>query len=90
MVEVLERDARTAVAGVDRRRPGRVEYANPHLVKLLRRAPTAEAPAAADVVYRSPREADSLAAARGIATASIFGAMAWAGAAMGVWLLLRA
>ncbi len=92
MVRLRERDdgitARSA--GPDRRRPGRVEIANPHLVRLLREASVPAAPSArSEVAYRSSREADSLAAARGIGAAAILGAMAWAGFLMGLSLLLH-
>ena len=84
MVQQLERDGRTD-AGAERRRPGRVEYTNPHLIKLLRAASAARL----DAVYLSQREADSLAAARGIGASAILGATAWAVFLMGLWFLLH-
>src|SRR4051794_2229805 len=92
MLEQLERNATMAApdARAQRRRPGRLEYTNPHLIKLLRAAPKVEAPPAPpEALYRSPREADSLAAARGIGASSIVGAMTWAGALMGLWFLVH-
>jgi hypothetical protein len=88
MFQQLERDGRIAAfdAGAERRRPGRVEYTNPHLLKLLRAKPPA---VRSDAVYASEREADSLAAARGIGASAISGAMGWGGFLMGLWFLLH-
>jgi hypothetical protein len=87
MIQQLERDGRIAAvdAGAEHRRPGRVEYTNPHLLKLLRAASGARP----DALYRSQREADSLTAARGIGASAILGAMAWAGSLTGLWFLLH-
>ena len=65
---------------VDRRRPGRVDYRDPHLIALLRgqSLPIDEAPAEADAISK-PLSVDDLAPARGILTASITGAAVWAG-----------
>jgi hypothetical protein len=89
--EQLEHDTGmiASPAGAERRRPGRVEYANPHLVRLLRHAAATPITADADAAHRSRRAADNLAAARGIGVSALLGAMAWAGFLTGVWLLLR-
>lgn len=92
MPEQLDRDGRNSdtVATPDRRRPGRVAYTNPHLIELLRKPSAPSAPAADDKArYLSPREADSLAAARGIGLATVLGALCWAVLAFGLWLLLH-
>ena len=85
MVRQLERD-RPIAAGADRRRPGRVEHANPHLIALLRSAPRPRTGAGAV----AGREADMLAAARGIGLSTALGTMAWTGFLLGLWLLLHA
>ena len=77
-------DVAADIAVTDRRRPGRIEYDNPHLINLLRAAP-GRPPA----LHRSPLEADSLAAARGMALSSIAGAMMWVVILVGLWLALH-
>jgi hypothetical protein len=79
-----------SVIATDRRRPGRVNYQNPHLVDLLRRAsnPTQaevdEARAAAPIAS----DEDPLAAARGVMLGSAIGAGCWIASGLAVWLLL--
>jgi len=92
MPEQLERDASStaAPADADRPRPGRIDYTNPQLIRLLREASRPGSPAVrANSAIRPRGEADALAAARGIATGTLMGAMAWAGFLMGLWLLLH-
>jgi len=65
---------------VDRRRPGRVGYTNPHLVDLLRDAGRDEH--AGEVAYEPGAESpeasvDGLAPARGLLLASLIGSVAW-------------
>ncbi len=94
MFEQLERHETfvASAVGAERRRPGRVEYASPHLIGLLR-APLAP-PATptlddAETIDRPPREADSLAAARGIGASAVLGAAAWAGLLIALWRVLN-
>lgn len=76
----------------DRRRPGRVDYQNAHLVDLLRRAGSgAEAPEAADNLAAPPADSDTdvdaLAPARGVLLGSLIGAIAWIAIGLAIWLL---
>jgi hypothetical protein len=91
MVNELERSESIAEAAEtpDRRRPGRMTFNNPHLIQLLRQ-PAAPSVSTADAMFYPPREADSLAAARGIGLGALVGAVCWAVLAFGLWLLLHA
>jgi hypothetical protein len=73
-------ESRPAEAGAaERRRPGRRDYANPHLIALLRHDQDAPAVDAGHPEAAPDREADSdLAPARGIAVGVILGAALWA------------
>jgi hypothetical protein len=75
---------------VDRRRPGRVGYKNPHLVDLLRDAGSDEhASAVANEPEAVSAEAsvDGLAPARGLLLGSLIGAAAWIAIGIAIWLL---
>jgi hypothetical protein len=81
-----ERDGRDfTVAASDRRRPGRVDYSNPHLISLLR----GEASSVGPNVGKLPiGEVDSLSTARGIGVSVVLGVLAWAAIAVVLWLVL--
>lgn len=70
----------------DRRRPGRVQYRNPHLIALLRSGH--RAPPSPDGTepqgHEAPDESDDLDPARGLAMAVVFGVILWLGV---MWLL---
>jgi hypothetical protein len=70
----------------DRRRPGRADYENAHLIALLRDQPTIAAPPTAEV-YAVPqaRWADDLAPARGVIIGVSIGAAMWAAIVFAVW-----
>ena len=71
--------------GWERRRPGRVNFANPHLIALLRgKTPTVDA---TDAPNRAA-ERDDLGSAKGIMVAVAVSATIW-GAAILIVLLLR-
>jgi hypothetical protein len=85
---------------VDRRRPGRIEHTNRHLIALLRRAPPSDeaasvrpeaddAPAKAAGPERQQEDADDLGPARGIALGLLFVAPFWAGVAGLCWQWFR-
>ena len=63
----------------DRRRPGRANYRNPHLIALLRAGHGASS--TPDATDRGPEQAedtaDDLAAARGIGIAVLLGGILW-------------
>ncbi len=69
----------------DRRRPGRVEYTNPHLIALLRRQPQQDQPDPATASETHPsdlrenRNCDDLSASAGIGLAVLLSFVAWAG-----------
>ncbi len=70
-----ERDGKDfTVAASDRRRPGRVDYSNPHLISLLR----AESPVGPNVGELPIGEVDSLSTARGIGVSVVLGVLTWA------------
>jgi len=80
---------------VERRRPGRVEFTNPHVVAMLR-DPTALDPAAAAEISGPVEDLgttsdgyDSLASARGIVTGVLLALPLWALIGAGAWFLLR-
>ena len=80
-----ERDGKDfTVAASDRRRPGRVDYSNPHLISLLR----GEAPPVGPNVELPIGEVDSLSTARGIGVSVVLGVIAWVAIAAGLWLVL--
>jgi hypothetical protein len=73
--------------GVERRRPGRLEYVSPELVALLRWR--AEEQIVVERVHSGdPSEQDALRAAKGIAIALALSTLFWAAVAFGLlWLL---
>jgi hypothetical protein len=82
--------AEETVTRTDRRRPGRVDYENPHLVDLLRHAGgDAHAGGAVDEQPEAPAEAyvDGLAPARGLLLGTLIGAAAWIVIGLAIWLL---
>lgn len=96
----IERQAKPPVVEVDvlhdRRRPGRVAYGNPWLIRFLRRQflhETPIPPAIADPRGRIGEadhdHSDALAPARGILLGIIFAAFLWGGIAFSGWLLYR-
>lgn len=84
-------DAPDSTTISDRRRPGRVAYANPHLIALLRRSPR-EAPlphgSEADLTGSEQEEAraDDLQSARGLAVSVALGVVFWAAV---IWTAIR-
>ena len=83
--------AKDAVAS-NRRRPGRVDTENQHLIALFRHptsiVPTREAEAADQIAPRPPpveADEDQLAAARGIAIAMLGGALLWGVSGFCIW-----
>jgi len=79
----------------ERRRPGRIEYANPHVVALLR-DPTALDPAASAEVSgpfedlgTEGDDGDNLAPAKGILTGLVLALPLWALIGAGAWFFLR-
>jgi len=63
---------------IDRRRPGRAAYANPHLVALLRQTTSEAAPPE----QRAMAETDALGPARGMLVGSAAGIVIWGGIAL--------
>ena len=61
----------------DRRRPGRIETDNPHLIALMRSAGRAALPEIADDLPGAPVEEDDLGPARGIGLAVGIGVLLW-------------
>ena len=80
---------------IERRRPGRVAYTNPHVVALMR-APTALDPATSAEVS-APFEdlgtehddSDNLAPAKGILAGLVLALPLWALIGAGAWFFLR-
>jgi hypothetical protein len=78
----------------DRRRPGRVSYVNPHLIRLLRKPAEAREIAIGSQSEHSakpqPEEdgPDNLGAARGVLAALAIGLVFWGVAAALVWFLM--
>lgn len=80
---------------VERRRPGRVEYVNPHVIALLR-APTAldpgasvEISGAAEDLVTADDDGDNLAPAKGILAGLLLALPLWALIGAGAWFFLR-
>jgi hypothetical protein len=72
----------------DRRRPGRVDYRNPHLVDLLRHAGTdAYTIDAADELGPVEVNVDGLAPARGLLLGCLIGSLAWIAIGLAIWLI---
>jgi hypothetical protein len=88
-------DAAHASATVtDRRRPGRVDYLNPHLVALLQGRHQARLPENPGVGRGIIHDAgdtsdDPLAPARGIGIGVVVSAVIWAALATALWMLSR-
>ena len=73
----------------DRRRLGRVDYENPHLLRLLRvpgDAPLPDEPAEEPVIPEA--DGDSLAPARGILLGMLIGSGMWIAGGLITWLVL--
>jgi hypothetical protein len=81
-----ETTAPSGWTGNERRRPGRVKFANPHLVALLRgKAPTRDA-------TKAPEETaghDDLGPAKGIMVAIAISAVIWGAVALTILALRR-
>jgi len=80
------------VTVTDRRRAGRVDYKNAHLVDLLRRPGGSGRPneAADDPVGSAADpdpDVDALAPARGVLLGSLIGAVAWIAIGLAIWLI---
>ena len=73
----------------DRRRPGRPEQASPHLIPLLRDAPSAELSRPQPGPGGARPAKNNLAALRGIAAAAALSAPLWVSIAAVAWVLLR-
>jgi hypothetical protein len=69
----------------DRRRPGRADYENGHLIALLRDQPTIAPPATAEVDAVPKVKTDVLSPARGILIGLPIGAAMWAAIIFAVW-----
>jgi hypothetical protein len=73
----------------DRRRPGRADYENTHLIALLRDQPTIAPPTTAEVdAVPKVRWIDDLSTARGILIGAPIGAAIWAMILVAIWLFL--
>jgi hypothetical protein len=72
----------------DRRRPGRADYENAHLIALLRDQPTIADPTTAEVdaILKVRRWDDDLSSARGILIGVPIGAAIWAAIVFAIWL----
>ena len=71
----------------DRRRPGRRDYQNPHMIALLRGQPLIIEPKKAETGPEA-RSVDDLAPARAVVVGVSIGAAIWAAIIMAVWYLL--
>jgi hypothetical protein len=80
---------------IERRRPGRIEYSNPHVIALMRDPTTLDPAAPADVPgpFHDPDtpadDGDGLAPAKGILAGLVLALPLWALIGAGAWLLLR-
>ena len=74
---------------VDRRRPGRREYANPALIALLRSASNAAVIEDAPEPQESAWGEDDMSPARGVATSLLIGMLMWCAIGAAIWALLR-
>jgi len=79
---------------VERRRPGRVEFINPHVIALLRNPTTGDPDTSAE--FSEPLEDlgtsednDNLAPAKGILAGVLLALPFWALIGAGAWFLLR-
>ena len=72
-----------------RRRPGRTEQVNPHLIPLLRSPATMEIPAPLSTAEDARLFGDDLSAARGIGIGLVLAVPAWAAIGWVAWALLR-
>ena len=75
----------------DRRRLGRVDYQNPHLIDLLRgrgEAPPPGEPAEAPADAGADEDPDSPAPARGIVLGMLIGSGLWIAGGLITWLVL--
>lgn len=76
----------------DRRRPGRVDFQNPHLVGLLRDADRVPLPAEpaeepADSGFDAYEDEDPLRPARGVLLGIVIASGMWGAGALAVWML---
>lgn len=76
----------------DRRRPGRVDYQNPHLVELLREPDNLPPPAEpadqpAETEYDAYEDEDPLRPARGILLGMVIASGLWGAGAFALWML---
>jgi hypothetical protein len=74
---------------VERRRAGRVDYQNPHLIELLRK-PGTELPLAepADELVTAEEDVDPLAPGRGLFLGVLIGTGMWIAGGLTFWWLL--
>ena len=80
--QVLLQERTRSIGELDQRRPGRIEYTNPHLIALLRQTASETPPPEPRVTA----ESDGLEPSRGVLVGSVAGAVIWGGVA----LLLKA
>jgi hypothetical protein len=77
---------------VDRRRPGRAEYKNQHLIALLRNEPISSSPGLSDirndVSSYTEDDADDLRPAKGIVMGVLLGLALWLIIGSLVWVLI--
>jgi len=79
---------------VERRRPGRVEFINPHVIALLRNPTTGDPDTSAEFSESvedlgTSEDNDNLAPAKGILTGVLLALPFWALIGAGAWFLLR-
>jgi hypothetical protein len=76
---------------VERRRPGRIEFTNPHVVALLRDAAGIEPAESAELSgpVEDLDDRDNLAPAKGILTGLLLALPLWALIGAGAWFFLR-
>jgi len=95
MQDLIERERTSAAADAipDRRRPGRLQHENPHLVELLRRLSNEDkprpntAPGTGLSDRREDGDGNDLSAAAGIGLAMVLGSAAWVSCVSVLWLL---
>lgn len=80
---------------IERRRPGRVEYSDPQLIKLLRGSTRLDPVTSVDICVpfenlgTESDDRDNLAPAKGILTGLVLALPLWALIGAGAWLLLH-
>lgn len=89
MADVFE-DDRTPieVTLTDRRRPGRVDYHDAHLISMLRGQSLIIGPAEAAEANRNAQPVDDLAPARAVVVGVSIGAAMWAAIIFAIWYFM--